>query len=170
MARGARLTPKQQRFVAEYLKDLNATQAAIRCGYSEKTAGQQGFRLLKNAEIAAAIRDTTAKQLQHADLSASRVLEEYRRLAFADLRTLFDAHGNLKPIQDLTGEEASALASVEVIIKNAKAGDGVTDEVHKIRLWDKTKALDSLAKHFGLLKESLDVTGAITIQWQDQPS
>lgn len=99
-------------------------------------------------------------------LSAARVLEEYARLAFFDTRSFFDDAGNLKPLRDLTPEQGAALAGVEVIIKNAKAGDGATDTVHKIKLWDKTKALDSLAKHFGILKETLEHTGGISISWQ----
>lgn len=164
------LTPKQQRFVAEYLIDLNATQAAIRCGYSAKTAKSIGSENLTKPDVAAAIAEGQAKRLTSADLSATRVLEEYRRLAFMDTRGFFDAGGNLKPIKDLSDEQGAALASFEVIIKNAKAGDGETDTVHKIRLWDKTKALDSLAKHFGLLKDGIDVSGSITLAWQDSSS
>lgn len=147
--------------------DQNGRQAAIRCGYSEKTAAQQASRLLTNVNIKAAVAAGQAQQLTTADLSAARVLEEYRRLAFCDTRQFFTADGNLKPIDKLTPEQGSQLSGIEVIIKNAKAGDGVTDEIHKIKLWDKTKALDSLAKHFGLLKETLDVQGGMTITWQD---
>ena len=161
------LTPKQQRFVAEYLIDLNATQAAIRAGYSPRTAKQQGSRLLTNVDIAAEIGTRRTRQLETADLSAARVLEELRRLAFADIRGFFDERGNLRPIQDLTPEQGSALASMEVIIKNAKAGDGITDEVHKFKVWDKTRALDTLAKHFGLLKEDATLTGDIVVRWAD---
>ena len=153
--------------MAEYLVDLNATQAAIRCGYSAKTARVQGSRLMTNAAIAAAVAAGQAKQLGTAELSAARVLEEYRRLAFADTRGFFNEAGNLKAISELTAEQGAQLAGIEVIIKNAKAGDGVTDEIHKIKLWDKTKALDSLAKHFGLLKETVDVQGGLEIRWQD---
>jgi phage terminase small subunit len=87
------------------------------------------------------------------------VLEELRRLAFTDIRTFFDADGNLKPVQDLDDDQAACLASREVIIKNAKAGDGPTVEIHKIKLWDKMRALELLAKHFGLLTERLEVSG-----------
>lgn len=151
------LTPKQQRFVAEYLVDLNATQAAIRCGYSAKTAKQQGSRLLTNADIAAAVAAGKGQQLETADLSAARVLEELRRLAFLDMRTFYDAAGNLKPISELTAEQGAALASFEVIKKNAQAGDGVIDTVHKFKVWDKTRALEMLAKHYALLTEVLQV-------------
>jgi hypothetical protein len=57
-----------------------------------------------------------------------------------------------------------------VLIKNAKAGDGVTDTIHKLRFWDKTKALDTLAKHFGLVKERIELDGPITFAWQDESS
>lgn len=111
-----------------------------------------------------------AKQLQSADLSAQRVLEELGRLALVDARDFYDERGNVKPLSELTASQGAALQSIEVIVKNAKAGDGVTDEIHKIKLWDKPKALDILAKHFGLLKETIDVSGGLTITWQDSPS
>lgn len=159
------LTPKQQRFVSEYLRDLNATQAAIRAGYSAKTAGAQGSRLLTNVEIAAAVESGRAKQLERADLSAARVLEELRRLAFSDVRRLFDEHGNMKPLTELSAEDSSAIASIEVVKRNLTAGDGEVDTIHKLRVWDKPKSLDTLAKHFGLLKEHVQHTGEIRMTW-----
>lgn len=164
MGKSTGLSAKQERFVAEYLVDLNSTQAAIRAGYAAKNADVTGPRLLGNVGIAAAIAERTAKQLDKADLSAVRVLEEYRRLSFADPRKLFDADGNLIPIHKLDAETAATIASFEVIKKNAAAGDGLVDVVHKIRTVDKTKALDSLAKHFGLLVERLEHGGQIVIK------
>lgn len=164
------LTPKQARFVAEYLIDFNATQAAIRAGYSQKTASSIGQENLNKPEIAAAVTVGQAKQHKHADLTRERVLDEMRRLAFSDVRHLFDAQGNLKPLHTLTPDESAAIASVEVIIKNAAAGDGHTDTVHKIKVWDKTRTLEQLGKHFGILKESVEVAGGITITWQDSTS
>ena len=161
------LTAKQERFVAEYLIDLNATQAARRAGYSPKTAEQQGYQLLKKTSVSAAISAGKAQQLESAGLSAARVLEVYRRLAFVDLRSFFDEHGNLKPMSQLSAEHGSALAGLEVIIKNAAAGDGVTDTVHKFKVWDKTRALESLAKHFGLLTERVEHSGGLEITWRD---
>lgn len=150
------LTPKQQRFVAEYLVDLNATQAAVRAGYSDRSesgASVQGTRLLANVRIAWAIAKGKARQLASAELTAARVLEELRRIAFCDPRGFVDEHGNLRKIHDLPAAQAAGLASFETIIKNAKAGDGVTDEVFKIKFCDKVKALELLAKHFKLLTE-----------------
>jgi phage terminase small subunit len=160
------MTPKQQLFVAEYLKDLNATQAAIRCGYSEKTANREGSRLLSKVDIQTAIAERQRLQLERADLTATRVLEEMRRLAFSDVRELFDAQGNLRPIHTLTPEQSACISGLEVIIKNAKAGDGVTDTVHKVKVWDKPKVLDLLGKHFGLLAEQVHHTGELRISWQ----
>jgi phage terminase small subunit len=160
------LTPKQARFVAEYLKDLNATQAAARAGYSAKTANQQGSRLLANVGVAQAIAAGKAKQLESADISATRILEEMKRIALVDVRSFFDEHGNAKAIKDLGPDQGAALGGFEVLIKNAKAGDGVTDTIHKFKLWDKPKVLEMFCKHFGLLEERVQHSGDITISWQ----
>lgn len=152
------MTPKQTRFVSEYRKDLNATQAAIRAGYSPKVANREGTRLLSNAVIAAAVAQKTGQQLEKADLTAERVLEEMRRCAFADPRSLFDAAGNLRPIHELTAEEAACIGSFEVIKKNAEAGDGIMDTVHKVKILDKTRTLEMLGKHFALLTERVHHT------------
>lgn len=161
------LTAKQRRFVAEYLIDLNATEAAKRCGYSPRTAMQQGSRLLCSAEISRAVAAAQEKQLHRADLTAARVLEELRRLAFADTRAFFDATGNLRPIHELSAEQGSQLAGIEVIKKNAEAGDGHIDTIHKIKLWDKTRSLEMLCKRFGLLVERIDMNGALEITWKE---
>lgn len=108
---------------------------------------------MSKLDISRAIAEKQAVQLKKADLSAARVLEELRRLAFSDVRALFDAHGNLRPLQDLNDDEAACIASLEVIVKNAQAGDGHTDTIHKIKVWDKTRTLELLAKHFALLTD-----------------
>ena len=160
------MTPKQQRFVAEFLCDLNATQAALRAGYSKKVAGQQGYENLNKPEIRHLIETAQAQQLASTALTAVRTLEEYRRLSFIDVRSFFDATGNLKPVTEWTADQGAAAASFEVIKKNAAAGDGVVDTIHKVRLWDKTRALESLAKHFGLLVDKLEHSGTVNFRWQ----
>ena len=159
------LTPKQARFVAEYLKDLNATQAAVRTGYSAKSAPSQASRLLTNAKVARAVAEGKAKQLESADISATRILEEMKRIALVDVREFFDEHGCAKPMRELSADQGSALAGFEVLIKNAKAGDGVTDTIHKFKLWDKPRVLEMFCKHFGLLEERVQHSGDITISW-----
>lgn len=155
------LTEHQERFVHEYLVDLNGTRAYLACFprcKSEKAAATGAWQLLRNPEIAALVAKEQAKRVQSADLSADRVLEEMRRLAFSDIRDLFDDAGNLRPLKELTADQAAAIASVEVVIKNAKAGDGQTDTVHKIRFWDKTRTLEQLGKHFALLTDHVRIT------------
>jgi phage terminase small subunit len=152
------LNPRQARFVAEYLIDLNAGAAAIRAGYSPHTAETCGPRLLRNAQIAAAVAEGKAKQLKSADLTASRVLEEIRRLALSDVRGLFDEQGNLKPVHTLTDEQAAAIGGIEV--KQQRSADGERmDSIVKVKVWDKSKNLEMLAKHFALLTEKIELTG-----------
>ena len=154
----SRLTRRQERFIAEYLIDLNATQAAIRAGYSRRTAENIGWENLRKPQIASVVGQRQAEQLGRADLTAQRVLEEVRRLAFSDIRAVFDKAGNLKPLRELTDEQAASIASVEVVIRNMKDGNP-TEEVHKIKTWDKPRALELACKHLGLLKETLNVPG-----------
>ena len=100
-----------------------------------------------------------ATQLQQADLSATRVLEEYRRIGFSDIGALFDDHGRLKSLRELPRDVRAAIASMKVTKKNLTAGDGVMEDVVEVKLWDKTRALESLAKHFGLLVERVEIKG-----------
>ena len=159
------MTPKQALFIAEYRKDLNGTQAAIRAGYSAKTAASIAEELLRKPEIAQAVAEKTQEQLDRADLSAVRVLEELRRLSFSDIRALFDEQGNLRPLHTLTAEQAACIGGFEVIKKNAEAGDGKIDTVHKVKVIDKTRTLEMLAKHFALLTERVEHSGALEIKW-----
>lgn len=160
------VTPKQARFVAEYLIDGNATRAYIAAGYSKNGAGQSAEKLLRNAEIAAAVAVQQAKLLEKVGITAERVLQEMGRLAFSDVSRLFKPDGSLKPLSALTPDDSACIAGLEVIIKNAEAGDGHTDKVHKIKVWDKSKNLEMLAKHLGLFIEKVEHSGGIEIHWQ----
>lgn len=82
------LNPKQQRFVDEYLIDLNATQAAIRAGYSQKTAGQQGERLLKHVEIQAALSERMKARQERTEITQDMVLQRWWQIATADANEL----------------------------------------------------------------------------------
>lgn len=157
------LTPKQQRFVAEYLVDLNATAAARRAGYSPKCAEVEGPRLLGNVRVAKAVQAGAQQRLDRRGLTADRVLEEYRRLGFSNVQDLLDAAGNLRPLHELPAEVAAAISSIEVVMKNAAAGDGKIDRVLKIKLWDKTRTLNDLARHFALLVDRVEVSGDISL-------
>src|SRR5438105_10826456 len=153
------LTPKQARFVAEYLIDSNATQAAIRAGYSAKTANKVGPRLLVNVGIAAALATKQTTQLAKLEITAERVLEELARIAFFKATDFFDADGNVLPVTQLSADAAACIASLDIILANIDAGDGKRDRMHRIKLADKLRALELLAKRFGLVKEQVEVTG-----------
>ncbi len=141
------LTPKQTRFVAEYLVDLNATQAAIRTGYSEKTADQQGPRLLGNAGVATAIARGQAKALARLDMDRNRILGLVAEIALGDLSTFYTSSGQLKELSELGPGQGRLIAGLETLVKNAEAGDGHTDTVLKLKLYDRLKALELLAKY-----------------------
>jgi phage terminase small subunit len=154
----APLTPKQARFVAEYLVDLNAAAAARRAGYSAKTADQQGYENLKKPEIAAAVQAGQTAQLATAGVSKARLLQELGRIALVNVRDYFDPETkDARLPSDLTDDQGACLAGFEVLIKNAKAGDGVTDTIHKFKLWDKVRALELYMKHYGMLVEKIEV-------------
>lgn len=103
-------------------------------------------------------REAKMRQLLvDADLEATAWAEGIRRQSFYDLRELFDEQGNMKPIHQLTEAQASMIASFELVIKNAAAGDGHTDRVLKIRLVDRLKAMELAARHLGLLHDTRDV-------------
>lgn len=159
------LTPKQRRFVSEYLVDSNATQAAIRCGYAKKAARQTGAKLVSIPAIRSAIETGTQKAVEKAELTAERILEEIRRIALYDPRKTFDDAGNLKPIKEWGDDEAASVAGYEVVKRNMTAGDGVTDTVARVRHADKLKALDLAARHFGLLVEKQQHFGEIVVKW-----
>lgn len=157
------MTPKQERFVAEYLIDLNATQAAIRAGYSAKTAYSAGQRLLKHVDVSSAVDRAQAKRVSRTALAADAVLEAIRRPLAADVRKMFDERGNCRPIHELSAEEASLIAGYEVIVKNAKAGDGHVDEVLKVRLVDRSRYVEMAAKHFALLVDRQELTVNVNV-------
>jgi phage terminase small subunit len=140
------MTPKQERFVKEYMIDLNATQAAIRAGYSEKTAEQQGYQLLQNTSVSAAVAKAMKKRGDKLEITADRVLLEMARLAFSDPRKLLKADGTFKAPSDWDDDTAASVASLEV---SHLAGTS-TIETSKIKVWDKNSALEKLAKHLDL--------------------
>jgi phage terminase small subunit len=153
------LTSKQSRFIAEYLLDLNGAAAAVRAGYRPNAADRQAYENLRKREIARAIAAAQAERLAANNISGARVLEELRRIGFVDPRSFFDADGDLKPVTDWTAEMAAAVSSLEVISRKARTTDGHTELLHKIRFNSKTRALEALCRHLGLLEPAPDDSG-----------
>lgn len=153
----AKLTAKQAQFVEEYLIDLNATQAAIRAGYSPNTAKEQGSQLLTKLHIQEYLAERAAARAARTEISQDRVLKELARLAFLDIRKAFNANGELKPIHELDDETAAAISGIEV--SELTSGENVIGSLKKIKLSDKKGSLELLGRHLQMWKDSLAVSG-----------
>lgn len=146
------LTAKQQRFCAEYIRDLNATKAAARAGYSPRTARSIGSENLAKPDIQAEIRRLKAERAERLKISADRVVEELARIAFSNVRDLFNADGSVKAIADIPPETRAALQD---IVLQQSGADGDMKTV-RIRMANKLKALELLARHLGLFDGPAD--------------
>ena len=166
-----KLTSKQKMFVKEYLVDLNATQAALRAGYSEKTAYRTGADNLKKPQIQEAIQQAMQKREQRTEITADKVLEEYAKLGFSDVtdylqvvtERILVGHDKetgepisdirqfvlMKDTKDIPPEKLAAISEV----KQHKDGS------ISFKLHDKKGALDSIARHLGMFTERVEHTG-----------
>lgn len=145
----ARMTPRQRCFVSEYLVDCNGKQAAIRAGYSPKTAAHEAWKLLKRRpNIALAIKGAMAAQEARTRITADQALEEIARIAFSDVRRLFESKDGVLTVKDIaTLSDADAAAIARIV---------VTKDRIDIRLHDKRAALLDLARHLGLVGKRMD--------------
>ncbi|KGH27025.1 terminase small subunit [Comamonas testosteroni] len=173
------LTPKQERFVAEYLIDLNATQAAIRARYSARTAASQGERLLRNVEVDTAIKAAMKAREQRTHITQDRVLQELARIAFFDIRRLYRDDGTMKDPHEMDSDTAAAIASIEVkeeMERSEEVDEELEDQPHggalkrrrgnlvagytlKTKVFDKGSALQLAMRHLGMLNDKIAHTG-----------
>jgi phage terminase small subunit len=139
------LTPRQQRFVDEYLIDVNAQQAALRAGYSRRAKRYPAI-LMRSPAIRAAIDAAMTARAARTGVTRERILEEYARIAFADVRALADWGPGGVAIADAAALSDAAAAAVAMV------GDNGTDAAPRLRLktFDKTKALEALARLIGM--------------------
>lgn len=152
------MTPKQTLFVQEYLVDANATQAAIRAGYSARTARSIGEENLTKPDIAAAIDKAMLERAARTGITAERVVQELANLAFFDPADLYTADGTLKPITDIPSAARSAIAGLDVTELRDSDGQPVGRAV-KLRLVDRLGALDKLMRHLGLYEDKVTLKG-----------
>lgn len=163
-----RLTNKQKRFVEEYLIDLNASQAAIRAGYSPKTAQEQSYQLIRKTSVAAAIKEAMQKRSRRTGLTQDMVLEELSSIAFARLSDVMDwgettmkqvnmdgeivdiVHYGLK----LKGSKDIPQHILPALAKIKEDKHGLTVEMH-----NKIQALTLLGKHLGMFIDRTEITG-----------
>ena len=155
------LNARQEDFVYEYMVDLNATQAAIRAGYSEKTARQIGCENLTKPSIQDAIAHLRKKRADRYEITAENVLAEYAKIGFNNLDDYVDTTGDLPRIdfQGLSRDELAAVSEITVdtryeyeMVNGERNCTGTIDKV-KFKLHDKTKALDALSRNLGLFEK-----------------
>lgn len=164
------MTKKQKRFCEEYLIDLNATQAAIRAGYSPDTAGAIGAENLTKPEIQRAVARAMAERSRRTGVNAERVVLELAKVAFVNVGNVIDAtDATLK--EDAAPEDLAAIQSIKV------KDMGEMGIEREIRMADKLKALELLGRHLGMFNDKMRLdakldTGkldSILAQLQDGP-
>ena len=159
------LTPKQSRFIREYLIDLNATAAAKRAGYSNnKSAEVTGFRLLSNDKIAAEISKAMDKRGEKTGITAERVVRELACIAFLDIKDLFEEDGSVKLVRDMPENARRAISGLDVceLFDDEKgAQKHAIGLIKKLRNWSKIDALELLGKHLNMFNQVAGEAGDV---------
>lgn len=164
----AKLTDKQRLFIDEYLVDLNATQAAIRAGYSPRSAGELGSRLRDNPPVRDAIDKAMAERSKRTGISADRVLRELARVALLNPKDVINfATAEVKP--DATDDDLAAIAGMKVKYVPHKDFDDDGEPIietaieRETKFHDKVKALELAGKHLNMFKEDPDSSAPVTV-------
>jgi phage terminase small subunit len=149
------LNARQRKFVVEYLKDNNATQAAARAGYSARSAKAQGTALLSHPTVKAEIAEKLRLQEQRLEIKADDILRELMRIGLADVGEAFDEEGALKSIREIPEHLRRAISAVDVeeIWEGRGEERRLVGYARKIRFWSKTASLDKLGRHLRLFGE-----------------
>jgi phage terminase small subunit len=156
------LEPKQQAFCEEYIIDFNGTQAAIRAGYSERTAGSIASENLQKPEIQAEIHRQIENRSKRTEITQDRVLLEIARLAFNDPRKAFDEEGKLLPVQEWPDDVAAAISAIKVT--EARTEDGDICQVKEVKFWDKGKQIELAGKHLAMFTDKVNISGKLTLE------
>lgn len=151
-----KLPPKYERLCQEFLVDANQTQAAIRAGYSPKSAKVTASRIFARPEVQRRLVELIKKQAKRTGVSADRTLREVGLIAHSDIGDVLDFRGNtltLRRPKDIPKRARRAIASVKVrrVVDLSSAEEPREVEVVEFKFWNKNDALDKLMKHFGLV-------------------
>jgi len=154
------LTHQQRLFVHEYLIDLNAKEAAIRAGYSERSAGSYGHELMQIPSIQGEFQGVMDKRAAKIELSAITILQELLNIATIDLGDAYDDNGNLLPVKKMPKHIRKAMAGIKVFEEFEGFGEErrKIGEVREVKFWDKIKSNELLGKHLKLFTDQLEVT------------
>lgn len=175
----AKLTPKQQRFVDEYLIDLNATQAAIRAGYSEKTARVVGAQNLSKLNIQAEIQKAMNEREKRTEVTADKVVQQLAKIAFSDIKDVvsWGEQDIVVGVNKQTGQPVKR-REMTIGVKPADEVDGtvlseITETTNNqgrkigVKLNDRMKALELLGRHLGMFRDNVNIDGNIAVQFVD---
>lgn len=153
------MTKKQKRFVEEYLIDLNATQAAIRAGYSPDTAQQMGSENLSKPVIKNVIDKAIAERSRRTGINQDRVIQEIAKLAFLNPIDVIDMdEATIKG--EANRDDTACIASVKVKVIPGEDGN-ITER--EVKTYDKLKALELLGKHLGMFTDKLKMEGNVPV-------
>lgn len=163
------MTPRKERFCYEYIIDLNAAQAAIRAGYSPRTAKSQGQRLLTDVDVRTLIERLKAERLERAKVTADEVLIGMSGMFRTDMGQIMRWGPNGGEVFDSEGLDTAARASVQSVkvrrqrLLKGSGEDAAPWEVEdiEVRLVDRIRIADLLMRHLGLLTERVEHSGAI---------
>ncbi|MDD3049730.1 MAG: terminase small subunit [Candidatus Cloacimonetes bacterium] len=158
-----KLTKKQQTFVDEYLIDLNATQAAIRAGYSTQTAKDIACENLAKPNIKNAIDQALAARSKRTGVNQDRVIQELAKIAFLNPSDVINMQ-NASVLADANKDDLSCISSVKIKKSSSDTGDSIERE---IKTYDKLKALDLLGRHLGMFNDKIKIEGSIPVVIKD---
>lgn len=153
-----KLTKKQQMFVNEYLIDLNATQAAIRAGYSVDSAKEIGCENLTKPNIQQAIGEAMAERSKRTGINQDRVVLELAKIAFVKMTDIVDSQGRIK--ESATEDDLACIESMKYKSSESDTGSSIERE---IKISPKLKALELLGKHLGMWNDKIDVNVAVPV-------
>lgn len=160
------MTDAQKRFCDEYLIDLNATRAYKvaypRCKKDE-TANAASSRMLRNVKVQEYISEKQQEIEKRTEITQDMIVKELAKIAFLDIRKLYTENGQLKNIADMDSETAGAISSLETLEEYEGYGNNreKIGDTQKVKLLDKTKALELLGRHLGMFKEKVTIDGNI---------
>ena len=156
------LSEQQNRFCEEYLKDLNASKAAMRAGYSEHTSAEQGSRLLTIVKVQMKVQELMEARSKRTKIGADRILKELFHIATVDISAAYDDNGHLLPVKKIPRAIRRAIAAIKVFDEFEGFGrDRVkVGEVREVKFNDKIRALELLGKHLKLFTDKVEHSGA----------
>lgn len=157
------MTDKQKRFCDEYLVDLNATQAAIRAGYSVNTAKEMGYENLTKPHIQKVIAKRIAERSKRTGVNQDRIVNELAKIAFVNILDIVDEEGRIR--SDATEEDLACIESIKHKESSSINGDSTEREV---KIASKLKALELLGKHVGMWNDKLNVSLTLPVMFEGE--